>query len=94
MHPFEIRDRRYRLQKEIASLDAETMQEQIDSMEAEVRELQAICPHESKQEAPDQGIWRCRDCDLKGALEGAAAAGDDASDKAAGAETGAEGTRE
>ena len=71
LQPLEIRDRRYHLQKEIESLDRESMKEQIAALEAEVRELQAICPHEHQDEAPDEGIWRCMDCDLRRELEGA-----------------------
>ena len=72
MEPLTLRDRRFWLQKEISSLDADSMQEQIQALEAEVRDLQRICPHEHREDAPDQGIWRCRDCDLQGDLEGAA----------------------
>ena len=71
LQPLEIRERRYHLQKEIESLDRESMKEQIAELEAGVRELQAICPHEHPEEAPDEGIWRCRDCDLRRELEGA-----------------------
>ena len=73
MEALTLRDRRYRLQEQIKTLDAESMQEQIEVLEAEVRDLQRICPHAHREDAPDQGIWRCRDCDLQGALQGGAA---------------------
>jgi len=69
MEPLILRDRRFWLQKKISSLDAESMQEQIQALEAEVEDLQRICSHEHREDAPDQGIWRCRDCDLQGDLE-------------------------
>jgi len=73
MEPLTLRDRRFWLQKEIKSLDADSMQEQIQALEAEVRDLQRICPHAHREDAPDQGMWRCRDCDLQEDLEGGAA---------------------
>jgi hypothetical protein len=69
MEPLILRDRRFWLQKKISTLDPESMQEQIQALEAEVEDLQRICPHEHREDAPDQGIWRCRDCDLQGDLE-------------------------
>ena len=83
MEPLILRDRRFWLQKQISSLDAETMQEQIQAIEAEVEELQRICPHAHREDAPDQGIWRCRDCDLQGDLEGGAGEPDDSTDGSA-----------
>ena len=74
MEPLTLRDRRFWLQKQIISLDADSMQEQIQALEAEVRDLQRICPHAHREDALDQGIWRCRDCDLQGDLEGGTAA--------------------
>ncbi len=73
MEPLTLRDRRFWLQKEIKSLDADSMQEQIQALEAEVRDLQRICPHAHREDSTDQGIWRCRDCDLQEDLEGGAA---------------------
>ncbi len=73
MEPLTLRDRRFWLQKEIKSLDADSMQEQIQALEAEVRDLQRICPHAHREDSSDQGIWRCRDCDLQEDLEGGAA---------------------
>lgn len=73
MEPLSLRDRRFWLQKQISSLDADSMQEQIQALEAEVGDLQRICQHTHREDAPDQGIWRCRDCDLRGELEGSAA---------------------
>jgi hypothetical protein len=69
MEPLILRDRRFWLQKQISSLDAESMQEQIQALQAEVEDLQRICPHAHREDAPDQGMWRCRDCDLQGELE-------------------------
>ena len=69
MEPLILRDRRFWLQKQISELDAESMQEQIQALEAEVDDLQRICSHAHREDAPDQGIWRCRDCDLQGDLE-------------------------
>ncbi len=73
MEPLTLRDRRFWLQKQISSLDADSMQEKIQALEAEVQDLQRICPHAHREDAMDQGIWRCRDCDLQGDLEGGAA---------------------
>ena len=69
MEPLILRDRRFWLQKRISALDAESMQEQIQALEAEVEDLQRICQHVHREDAQDQGIWRCRDCDLQGDLE-------------------------
>lgn len=82
MEPLEIRDRRYRLQQRIDELDAEEDRDQIEVLEKQVEELQEICPHpdEHRQEDDDEGIWRCRDCDLRGDLPGADA--DEESDEA------------
>ena len=74
MEPLSLRESRFWLQTQISSLDADSMQEQIQALEAEVRELQRICPHAHREDALDQGIWRCRDCDLQGDLEGGTAA--------------------
>lgn len=73
MEPLEIRDRRYRAQQRIAELDAEQERDEIEALEEQVRELQSICPHpdEHRQEDEGEGIWRCRDCDLRGELAGA-----------------------
>lgn len=57
MEPLEIRDRRYRLQQ------------QIEELQSEIEKLQGECPHEHREEVPDQGVWRCRDCDLRGELD-------------------------
>ena len=73
MEALTLRDRRYWLQKQINTLDADSMQEQIQALEADVQELQRICQHVHREDALDQGIWRCRDCDLQGNLEGVAA---------------------
>ena len=73
MEPLTLRDRRYWLQKEINSSDAETMQDRIQALEAELQELQRICTHVHREDAMDQGIWRCRDCDMQGDLEGGGA---------------------
>jgi ribosomal protein L37AE/L43A len=69
MEPLILRDRRFWLQKQISTLDAESMQEQIQALEAEVEDLQRICQHVHREDAQDQGIWRCRDCDLQEELE-------------------------
>ena len=69
MEPLILRDRRFWLQKRINTLDAESMQEQIQALEAEVEDLQRICQHVHREDAPDQGLWRCRDCALQGELE-------------------------
>lgn len=73
MEPLEIRDRRYRAQQRIDELDEEQERDQIEALEEQVRELQSMCPHpdEHRQEDEDEGIWRCRDCDLRGELPGA-----------------------
>ncbi len=73
----EIRERRFRLQQQIAELgeDGDT-----HSLDAEVTHLQEICPrHEVEGEErhlgweinKDGDLWRCRDCDLKGEIAGA-----------------------
>lgn len=74
MEPLIIRDRRYRFQKQLGALDAESQQAEIQALEAEIEELQRICTHEHREDSAEQGIWRCRDCDLSGQLEGVAAA--------------------
>ena len=57
MEPLEIRDRRFRLQQEIKSLDKQ------------IAALQKECPHEHTEEDADKGLWRCRDCHETGELE-------------------------
>lgn len=69
MESLELRDRRYRLQKEIESLDAETNKGRIEALQADVRKLQEVCPHEHVEESEEDGLWRCRDCDRQGELE-------------------------
>ncbi|MFQ5741700.1 MAG: hypothetical protein ACE5JX_22095 [Acidobacteriota bacterium] len=69
METLELRDRRYRLQQRINALDAEAKKQEIRDLEAEVSRLQAACPHEHREEEPEQGIWRCKDCDLQGSLD-------------------------
>lgn len=73
MEPLEIRDRRYRLQQRISELDADQAGDQIEALEGQIQELQAICPHpdEHRQEDEGEGVWRCRDCDTRGDLPGA-----------------------
>lgn len=74
MEPLIIRDRRYRLQTQLQALDAESQQSEARALEEEIEELQRICPHEHREDSTEEGIWRCRDCDLSGQLEGVAAA--------------------
>jgi hypothetical protein len=60
MHPLEIRESRFKFQKQIAGLEDGPEKA---ALEAHVAELQADCPHEHPEEDPAKG-WRCRDCDL------------------------------
>lgn len=59
MHPFEIREMRFRLQQRMEELedgpDKEALREQIEA-------IREACPHANPEENPDKG-WRCRDCD-------------------------------
>ena len=68
MEPLEIRDRRFRLQQEI------------ETLEKQVKALQDVCPHESREEDAEQGRWRCRDCDVSGELESSAVDDGDGAD--------------
>ncbi len=61
MLPLEIREERFRLQKQIAALGEGPERERL---EQRVAALQEICPHAHPEEDPEQG-WRCRDCDLR-----------------------------
>lgn len=60
MHPFEIREERFRLQQRAAKLEEGPER---TALEARVLELQEECGHAHADEDPEKG-WRCRDCDL------------------------------
>lgn len=63
MHPLDIRDRRFWLQKELEGL--EEGDERAAELEEKIAALQELCPHEHDEEDPEEGLWRCRDCDLQ-----------------------------
>lgn len=61
MHPFEIREKRFRHQQAIAKLEEG---DERQTLEQDIIELQKICGHTNFDEDPEKG-WRCRDCDLR-----------------------------
>jgi hypothetical protein len=60
MHPLEIREKRFKLQKALEGLEDGPEKAAI---EAQIEEIRATCPHEHTEEDEEKG-WRCRDCDL------------------------------
>ncbi len=60
MHPFEIREKRFRHQQVIAKLEEG---DERQALEQDIIALQEICGHANFDEDPEKG-WRCRDCDL------------------------------
>ena len=59
MHPFEIRELRFRLQQRMDELEdgpeKEALRERIEA-------IREACPHAYPEDDPEKG-WRCRDCD-------------------------------
>ena len=60
MHPLEIRETRFKLQKELDGLEDGPDKA---AVEAQIEQIRADCPHEHTEEDEEKG-WRCRDCDL------------------------------
>lgn len=60
MHPLEIREKRFKLQKALEGLEDGPDKA---ALEAQIEQIRATCPHEHTEEDEEQG-WRCRDCDL------------------------------
>lgn len=59
-HPYEIRERRFRLQQRIAEMEDGAEK---DALQEQIGVIQETCPHAHPEESPEKG-WRCRDCDL------------------------------
>jgi len=59
MHPLEIRERRFRLQQQLAKLEDGPAKA---AVEAEIEAIREACPHAHPEDDPEKG-WRCRDCD-------------------------------
>jgi hypothetical protein len=60
LHPLEIREKRFKLQKTLEALEQGAEKAAI---EAQIEQIRADCSHEHNEQA-DDGRWRCRDCDL------------------------------
>ncbi len=60
MHPLEIREKRFKLQKALEGLEDGPEKA---ALEAQIEEIRSTCPHEHAEEDEEKG-WRCRDCDL------------------------------
>ena len=79
----DIREQRFRLQQQIKALqssDGDVDTARVEELEARIQELRDSCPCPRDEhgvpnpfhyeEDAGKGLWRCRDCDVGGEIEG------------------------